>query len=77
MSILTYTPGGALLKRYIDMNNIKDAFMYPLAPKRWEVLVGNSADQSGFFHEIYPTKKAALEVCELINKQIQSVADPK
>lgn len=63
-----------MLKRYIELNAIKSAFVYKEGARVWQVYAGNAATLIGFKEgEPFRTKREALELASKVNALIESV----
>lgn len=73
ISLLSYFSDG-IAKRYIEVNNIKGAFVHKQGPRHYQVLEGNPQDLTGFVCGDFRTKKAAKEKCDKINNRIRELS---
>lgn len=72
--ITTYSPGSIMLKRYIELNGIKSAFVFKEDNRVWQVYAGDAVARTGFkAGEPFRTMREALAHAEKINTLIQSV----
>lgn len=72
--ITSYSPGSAMLKRYIELNAIKSAFVFKEGARVWQVYAGDAVARTGFKEgEPFRTMREALEHSGKVNALIESV----
>jgi hypothetical protein len=72
--ITSYVGGSAMLKSYIDLNGIKDCFVFKEGDKCWQVYVGDVTTMQGFKEgEPFKTKRDALDFVDRVQNLINSV----
>lgn len=71
--LLTYSKGSPLLKKYIEMNGIKSAFVCKADARVWEVYAGDAVTRQGFKEGVFKTQREALEYAGKLGEAIASV----
>jgi len=61
---------GPLLKRYLELNGIRDAYVWRESARHWQVMEGNAENLTGFLAGEFRTKREAENLKDKINKLI-------
>jgi hypothetical protein len=72
MNIFAYKDNRGLLKKYIELNGIKNAFVWKEGNRHYQVLVGDSETQIGFVDFESKTFREAKKKCFKANELIKS-----
>jgi hypothetical protein len=71
--IKAYSAGSPMLRRYIELNNIKAAFYFKTDNREYTVYCGDAVARTGVESGKFRTMREAIAECEEINRLIQSV----
>lgn len=71
--IKAYSAGSPMLRSYIKLNGIKEAFYFKTDNREYTVYIGNAVTLIGFESGKFRTMREAVAECEEINRLIQSV----